>query len=129
MEGMAEREISLYDPEKLAEDEALVDRSFWRKLRRTLGRIPFTEELLAAYYCATDSATPGYVRAVLMGAIVYFIVPTDLSPDFIAAFGFVDDASVLATAVAAVSGHIKPRHKKKARVALEMAEPEAEDAD
>jgi uncharacterized membrane protein YkvA (DUF1232 family) len=121
---MANKEIAVYDREKLARDEAFVKRRFWRKLRRTLGRIPFTEELLAAYYCATDGATPAYVKAVLLGAIGYFIVPTDLLPDFIAGFGFTDDATVLYAAISTVRSHIKPAHTDRAREALEKEEAE-----
>ena len=103
-----------------------VERGFWRKLRKTVGRIPFTRELLAAYYCASDPATPGHVKAVLMAALAYFVVPTDMIPDFIAAFGFTDDASVLALTVATVSSHIKPAHQERAAAYLENA-IEAED--
>lgn len=39
-------------------DEGALKRSFWRKLKRTAARIPFAEELLAAYYCAFDKDTP-----------------------------------------------------------------------
>jgi uncharacterized membrane protein YkvA (DUF1232 family) len=39
-------------------------------------------------------------------------------PDFLAGLGFTDDASVLAAAIAAVGGHIAPRHRVQARSAL-----------
>ena len=99
-----------------------VGRGFWPKLRRTVGLIPFTDDLLAAYYCATDRATPGYVKAVLLAALAYFVVPTDLIPDFIAAFGYIDDASVLAGAIAAVRRHISPAHRARAAAYLERTE-------
>jgi uncharacterized membrane protein YkvA (DUF1232 family) len=93
-------------------------RRFWTKLKRVLARIPFAEDLVAAYYCAFDPDTPTYVRAVLFGAIAYFVLPTDMVPDFLAGLGFTDDASVLAAAIAAVGGHIAPRHRVQARSAL-----------
>jgi uncharacterized membrane protein YkvA (DUF1232 family) len=124
MGNMSDKEIAVHDPERLKDDEAFVKRSFWRKLRRTLGRVPFTEELLTAYFCATDGATPAHVKAVLLAAIAYFIVPTDLLPDFIAGFGFTDDATVLYAAIATVRGHIKPAHTDHARAALEKEEAE-----
>lgn len=124
MGKMVDKEIVLHDPERLKHDQAFVKRSFWRKLRRTLGRVPFTEELLTAYFCATDSTTPAHVKAVLLAAIAYFIVPTDLFPDFIAGFGFTDDATVLYAAIATVRGHIKPAHGEHARAALEKEEAE-----
>src|SRR5436190_1284708 len=44
-------------------DEQIVRESFWTKARQTLGRVPFSEDAVAAFYCATDSATPLPVRA------------------------------------------------------------------
>ena len=82
-------------------------------------RIPFAEDLLAAYYCAIDRETPTYVKAVLMGAVAYFVMPVDLVPDFIAALGFTDDATVLLAALRAVEGHILPRHRERAQARLE----------
>ena len=109
---------SAIEPTGQTEDARRVERGFWRKLRRTLGRIPFTADLLAAYYCATDRATPAHVKAVLVAALAYFVVPTDMIPDFIAAFGYADDASVLAAAIATVSRHITPAHHARAKAYL-----------
>ncbi len=109
-------------PVATARDTRRVGRGFWPKLRRTIGRIPFTDDLLAAYYCATDRTTPGYVKAVLFAALAYFVVPTDLIPDFIAAFGYTDDASVLAGAIATVRRHITPAHRDRAAAYLERAD-------
>ena len=96
------------------------DKRFWNKLKRVLVRIPFAEDLVAAYYCALDSETPGYVRAVLLGAVAYFVLPIDMVPDFLAGLGFTDDASVLAAAIAAVGRHLQPQHREHARRALEL---------
>jgi uncharacterized membrane protein YkvA (DUF1232 family) len=95
------------------------ERRFFRKLRRFLSGIPFAEDLVAGYYCAIDRATPAYVRGVLLGAIAYFVLPADMIPDILAGLGFTDDASVLAAALAAVGGHIQPRHRSQARSSLD----------
>jgi uncharacterized membrane protein YkvA (DUF1232 family) len=92
---------------------------FWRKLRRALARIPFAEDLVAAWYCTLDRDTPPHVRAVLAGALAYFMLPADLIPDVMAGLGFTDDASVLAAAIVAVGRHILPRHRRRARTALD----------
>ncbi|MET0427775.1 MAG: YkvA family protein [Microvirga sp.] len=99
-------------------EEATVRRSFWSKLRRVGGRIPFAEDLVAAYYCAVDPATPNRVRLILMGAIAYFILPTDAIADFLPLVGFADDAAVLATAITQVASSITETHRTKARDAL-----------
>lgn len=113
------RELVVYDPAKLKADEAKVSRSFWAKLKRALAAIPFAEDLLAARYSAADPATPIHVKAILMAALAYFIMPADVIPDFIAALGYTDDAAVLLAAIRAVSPHITPAHRATAKTWLE----------
>jgi len=110
-------------PAVIARNRRTVEEGFWKKLLKVAGRIPFAEELAAAYFCATDPATPSRVKAILIAALAYFVMPVDFIPDFVAGIGFTDDAAVLATAIGLVSGHVKPRHHAKARAALGLPEP------
>jgi uncharacterized membrane protein YkvA (DUF1232 family) len=112
-----EAEIS-WDVAKLTREQAYVRRGFWSKLRRFASALPFAEELLAAYYCAFDRATPRHVQAALVGALAYFVLPFDVIPDMMPVLGFTDDAAVLATAIKLVSSHIRPEHRDAARQAL-----------
>ncbi|MGF1610789.1 MAG: YkvA family protein [Kiloniellales bacterium] len=123
---MTGKDVIPYDPVVYAQDRATVEASFWHKLRSNLGRVPFLDEALAAYYCARDRETPTRVKAVLMGALAYFVVPTDIIPDFVAWVGFTDDAAVLAIAIQAVAPHIKPRHRERARQMLAQEQLDAE---
>ncbi len=99
-------------------DDGALRQSFWRKLRRVFVQIPFAEDLLAAYYCAFDKNTPLTVKATLIGAIAYFVLPTDAIPDYIPVIGYTDDAAVLALAIKMVSDHLAPVHRQAARDAL-----------
>jgi uncharacterized membrane protein YkvA (DUF1232 family) len=90
-------------------------RDFWRKLGPVVARIPFAEDLLAAYYCAFDSETPGHVKAALIAALTYFVLPTDAIPDMLPIIGYGDDAAVLAAALKLVSDHIGPAHREAAK--------------
>ena len=56
------------------EQERDVRRDFWTTLKRLAGQVPFVEDLVAAYYCALDPATPMRVRGILLAALAYFIV-------------------------------------------------------
>jgi uncharacterized membrane protein YkvA (DUF1232 family) len=100
---------------RITSDENSLRRKFWRKLLREAANIPFLEEVLTAHYCAFDRQTPVYVKAVLVGAIVYFVVPDDLIPDYIPVIGYADDAAVIAGALKIMSSHIKPEHREAAR--------------
>ena len=104
--------------DRLAQDRDSVRRRFWVKLKQVVAKLPFAEDLLAAYYCAFDRETPRHVQMALLGAIAYFILPFDFIPDMMPVLGFTDDAAVLATAIRLVASHITPDHREAARAAL-----------
>jgi uncharacterized membrane protein YkvA (DUF1232 family) len=104
--------------DRLAQEPESVRRRFWIKFKKVVARLPFAEDLLAAYYCAFDRQTPRHVQAALLGAIAYFILPFDFIPDMLPVLGFTDDAAVLATAIRMVASHITPEHRDAARAAL-----------
>jgi len=113
--------------DKFARDEARVAGGFWPKVRALAGRLGFVEDAVAAYYCARDPQTPFRVKAILMGALAYFVLPTDVVPDILIAFGFVDDAAVLAYAYRQVASAVQPRHRAAAQSALaDLDRPEEE---
>ena len=116
---MAGQELTLFQRDKMNRDRQRTEHGFWRKLRRHAGRLPFIDQLLAAYYCAIDPKTPLQARAILYGALAYFILPFDIIPDFIAVFGYTDDAAVLAAAIRSILPHIKDDHRNRAKTAME----------
>ena len=97
---------------------------FWATFRKAARYIPFADDLVAAYFCALDPATPHRVRAVLLAALAYFVLPFDAVPDFLAGIGFSDDVTVLVAAIAMVRAHITPAHREAARRALAETAPE-----
>lgn len=96
-----------------------VKKRFWPTVKKALRHIPFMEDVVAAYYCAMDSDTPFRVRAALVGALAYFVMPLDAIPDVLTLVGFADDASVLLAVLAIVGPHIKETHKDQAKAALQ----------
>jgi uncharacterized membrane protein YkvA (DUF1232 family) len=100
-------------------NETRLRANVWAKIGRVAARLPFAEDFLAAYYCAFDRATPLQVKAALLGALAYFVLPFDFVPDFLPLIGFTDDAAVLLTALRLVSNHVRPEHYAAAREALE----------
>ncbi|HEV7464419.1 MAG TPA: YkvA family protein [Methyloceanibacter sp.] len=114
------RQISLT---AFAKRERQIRRDFWAKLKRFAGRVPFVDDLVAAYYCALDPATPMRVRGMLLAALAYFILPFDLIPDMIAGLGFADDAALLTAVVGLVAAHITPMHRAAAARALDKELP------
>jgi uncharacterized membrane protein YkvA (DUF1232 family) len=58
------------------------------------------------------------VKLILLGAVAYFVFPTDAIADLLPLIGFADDAAVLAAAITQVAGSIKEEHREKARAVL-----------
>jgi uncharacterized membrane protein YkvA (DUF1232 family) len=110
----------------LGRDEEALSRSFFAKLLRLVSRLPFAEELLAAWYCAFDRATPTHVKATLVGAIAYFVLPLDVVPDLVPLMGFTDDAAVLALAIRSIAAHMTDSHRAAARHKLDELKAAAE---
>ena len=110
-------DIEILGPEE-AEKEARVRARFWPTVKKAIRSIPFIEEVVAAYYAMLDPRTPTRARLTLIAALAYFVAPLDFVPDFILAFGFLDDASVLMAALAAVRSSIREEHREAARRAL-----------
>jgi uncharacterized membrane protein YkvA (DUF1232 family) len=109
-------------PEKQGDDErqsARIKRRFWATFRKAVRYIPFADDLVAAYFCAIDPETPHRVRAILLGALAYFVLPIDAVPDFLAGIGFSDDVTVLVAAIAMVRSHITPGHRTAAKQAMD----------
>lgn len=100
-------------------NEKSVRAGFWPKLAGNLARVPFAEEVVAAWYCAFDPATPVKVKGTLIAALAYFIMPFDVIPDFLLVLGFTDDLAVLMTAMAMVRGSIRQEHREKAKSVLD----------
>jgi uncharacterized membrane protein YkvA (DUF1232 family) len=98
--------------------DASLRSTFWRKLRLVFAQLPFAEDLLAAYYCAFDRATPRRVQLMLIAAIAYFVLPADAVPDWLPVIGFTDDAAVLAATFKLVADHIRDEHYLAAREKL-----------
>lgn len=115
----SERTVHFGPADEMAKDPERVRKSFWRKFKSVAAKLPFAEDLLAAYYCAFDRHTPRHVQITLIGALAYFVLPFDFIPDMLPVLGFTDDAAVLAATIKSVVSHITPDHRQAARAALE----------
>jgi uncharacterized membrane protein YkvA (DUF1232 family) len=111
-------ERKIYLPVVMARNERIVRQGFWKKLRAVAARVPFAEDLGAAYYCVRDPSTPPAVKALLLAALAYFVLPFDFIPAFFIALGLAGDAAVMVGVLRMFSQHLKPEHYAKSREAL-----------
>lgn len=93
------------------------EAAFWEKVKKIASKagVKTIYYALVLYYTLTDPSTPAKYKAVIMGALGYFILPFDLLPDLLPFAGLADDWAALVAAVAYVASAITPSIKEKAR--------------
>lgn len=110
-----------FDPEILGPEEEQkqsVRQKLLATARKAARQVPFMEDVVAGYYCALDPVTPTKVRATVIAALAYFVLPIDTIPDFIIGVGFGDDATILMATIAMIRSHMRDEHYDAARDAL-----------
>jgi uncharacterized membrane protein YkvA (DUF1232 family) len=112
---MAGNELVLYAPARLSRLERLSPLRFWRRVRRAIGGSAHFEEIVAGFYCAVDRGTPAGPKAALLGALVFFVLPSRRIPALIRGLGYPGDLASLLAALQALRSHINDRHRAKAR--------------
>ena len=91
------------------------EEGFWKKIRKyalKVGEEGIRSALLL--YCGLQqpaSEVPAWAKAVILGALAYFIMPADAIPDVIPGVGYTDDIGVLAAAVMSVGLNIPDQCK------------------
>ena len=74
--------------------------------------------VLLLYYVLQSPDVSAADKGKIYGALGYFILPTDLLPDFIPVAGYADDLAALILAVHAIASNITPEVKAKAKAKL-----------
>ena len=92
----------LHDKEKLknlieeAEVKAKDEKSNKGIVKETWDSLKEMFELVKAYINGDYRRIPYGSLLMIVGAILYFVMPVDTIPDFLAVLGFTDDAAVIA---------------------------------
>ena len=93
------------------------ESSFWDKVKKFAVKAG-SDVIYAAlklYYALQSTETPAWAKAVILGALGYFIAPIDGIPDMVSVVGFADDLGVLVAALASVSLYVDDNVKQKAK--------------
>jgi len=85
------------------------------RAKKIANKVPFSDDVVALYFCAIDKAVPAKVKVSIIGALAYLVLPADVIPDFLVALGFTDDVAVLTAVYSLVSNHITDEHRRAAK--------------
>ncbi|MBP1995856.1 YkvA family protein [Paenibacillus eucommiae] len=101
---------------RLSFSRKYTESSFWRKLQKFAKnagtKVVYVALLL--YYVLQSSNVPLKAKAVIIGALGYFIAPIDAIPDIMVGIGYADDFSILLGALVSVAMYVDKDVKEKA---------------
>ncbi|EPO0025683.1 YkvA family protein [Vibrio alginolyticus] len=115
--------MSVKSAPKDAKDQTMQapdEKTFWRKMKGSVKKAG--EEIavmgIKSWLAMADSNTSARHKAILGGALAYFVLPTDMVPDVLAGVGFTDDMAALTLAANSVGNAITDEHEEQAREKL-----------
>ncbi|CUU07147.1 Uncharacterized membrane protein YkvA, DUF1232 family [Candidatus Thermokryptus mobilis] len=102
-------DASIHINGKISEKEIeYVEKNFWSKLASVKGKVGFKRDLIALYKYMKDPQVPLIKKAIVIFALIYFILPLDSIPDISPIVGFLDDIGIVAMVIKYLSKEIEP---------------------
>ncbi|MBS4198350.1 helix-turn-helix domain-containing protein [Bacillus sp. FJAT-49732] len=87
------QELAKYEQYALTEEgEQRIREEFETKVEQVRGAGPFINELKKMHQIYLNEQTSQEIRSIIGSAILYFILSTDIIPDYVFPFGYLDDA-------------------------------------
>lgn len=97
------------------------EEGLWNKIKKYSKKAGSSAiyAVLLLYYVLQKEEVPKKEKALILGALGYFILPLDLIPDVAAGVGYVDDIGALIAALVRVSMYIDADVKNQAKGKLQ----------
>lgn len=98
-------------------EEHFSEEKFWKKVQKFSKKAgtSVVYAVLLLYYTLQKPDVPVKVKAIIVGALGYFILPLDVLPDIAMGVGYVDDLSVVIFALLQVAIYVDDEVKLKAK--------------
>lgn len=97
----------VHDRADFEEKSGFVRERFSEKVRSASGITKVADHLYALYHYLVDPEVHWAKKAVVVSALLYFVVPLDSIPDFTPIVGFLDDAGVISLTVRYVGKQLR----------------------
>jgi uncharacterized membrane protein YkvA (DUF1232 family) len=94
--------------EKVEEGAEYVEENLWTKVERIGKKISFAKDIKALYNYMTDPSVAWYRKSIVIGALVYFIMPIDSIPDLAPLIGYLDDLGVITAVLKYMGSELIP---------------------
>ncbi len=88
-----------------------VESNLWTKLEAVGKKISFAKDILALVNYMRDRYVSWHRKAIVVGALIYFITPLDTIPDLMPLFGYLDDLGVIAALLKFLGSELIPYYQ------------------
>lgn len=85
--------------DKFNDGKEFVEENFWSKVEKVGKKLSFTKDVKALFNYFIDNNIPWYRKSIVVGALVYFIMPIDTIPDLAPLVGYLDDLGVITAVI------------------------------
>jgi uncharacterized membrane protein YkvA (DUF1232 family) len=91
--------MEIMDPKQFERDVRFVENNLGRKLRLLGRNLWIIRHVIALYRYMVDPQVHWVKKILVVAALVYFITPVDMIPDWIPVVGYTDDAGFIAAVI------------------------------
>lgn len=97
------------------------ESDFWKKINKFALKAgkKVAKKALILFYTHQQTETPLWAKTVIVGALAYFILPTDAIPDVVPVAEYTDDLGALIAALSSVEKYITPEVEQLAKKKLQ----------
>lgn len=103
-----EMESEVDSRESFDEGTEYVEERLWVKLEKFGKKLSFAKDIMALYHYLIDNSVSWQRKAIIVGALVYFIVPIDVIPDIVPLIGYMDDLGVITSVLRFMGSELIP---------------------
>lgn len=107
------------------DDRAFLEKS--TKFASTAGRAVIRKNL-ALYHCMKDNDTPQWAKALIVGALGYYLLSPNALNDLMLGVSSPEDAGVISSALLTVGMYVREKHWKQAEQTLQKSADKSVDA-
>src|SRR3990172_4295833 len=97
--------------EDTSEKIEYIESNIWTKLEAVGRKISFAKDILALVNYMRDQFVSWHRKAIVVGALIYFISPIDTIPDLVPLFGYLDDLGVITALLKFLGSELIPYYK------------------
>jgi uncharacterized membrane protein YkvA (DUF1232 family) len=111
LDDLDELDFGGNNEEDTSEKIEYIEGNIWTKLEAVGKKISFAKDIMALVSYMRDPFVTWHRKAIVVGALIYFISPIDTIPDIAPLIGYLDDLGVITALLKFLGSELIPYYK------------------